>query len=349
MKRCIHLLLLLWHGGAEAQVVLSSADMPQEGQQFIYSYANPLTTLDLEFTGEGVKWDFSDLQRISTVGDTFIDASDLPSGLSWFFLFSEMAHNLDPMNVLGGLTFEEAYRVFSLSSTKMEVDGFALVVSGFPYPLVLNPKDVWYRFPMQYGNEDSSDSYFELDIPSLLYYQQQRHRVNVVDGWGTVVTPIGTFDCLRLKSTITDTDSVSLPSYGYGFSYVLQTVEYKWLAPGMGVPVVQVTVQDVAGYPVITQIVYQDTTFHIGMASLPDPVGVTLFPNPAAEQVVVHCSSASGEIHVVDARGHRVWQATGERSYTIAVSNWASGIYWLRARTPHGTVVRKFVVQSNRR
>ncbi len=348
MKRFTYLLLLLWHGSAEAQVIITSADMPQKGEQFIYSFANPLTTIDLEFTGEAVEWDFSNLQRISTVGDTFIDASDLPSGLSWFFLFSELAHKLDPLNVLGGLSFDEAYRVFSLSSTKMEVDGFALIASGFPWPLVLNPKDVWYRFPMQFGNQDSSDSHFVLDVPSLLYYRQQRHRVNVVDGWGTVVTPIGTFQCLRLKSTITDQDSISLPSYGYGFSYVLRTVEYKWLVPGMGVPVVQVTAQDIAGYPVITQIVYQDTTFHIGMANLPDPVGVTVFPNPAVEQVVVHCTSTCGEINVFDVRGRRVWQATEEGSHTIAVSDWPSGIYWLRARTPQGTVVRKFVVQANR-
>src|SRR6185369_9997600 len=80
-------------------------------------------------------------------------------------------------------------------------------------------------------------------IPNFGYYRKQQTRTNEVDGWGTLITPFGTFNTLRVKSTLNITDSIYLDTLGFGLTIPRQTiVEYKWLAPGKKIPVLEVDI-----------------------------------------------------------------------------------------------------------
>ena len=70
------------------------------------------------------------------------------------------------------------------------------------------------------------------------YYGQSGHRVNLVDGWGTLITPFGTFQTLRVISTIDAIDTVYNTSLSAGTNIPRPLkYEFKWLATGKKIPV----------------------------------------------------------------------------------------------------------------
>ena len=53
--------------------------------------------------------------------------------------------------------------------------------------------------------------------------------------------PYGTFDALRVMTTIGERDSIYIDSLGIGFNTpVVTTKEYKWLGLSQGVPLLQI-------------------------------------------------------------------------------------------------------------
>ena len=80
-----------------------------------------------------------------------------------------------------------------------------------------------YKYPVNYGNVDSSASGYSVELPNFLYYGVERNRVNEVDGWGTLITPSGTYNVLRLKSTIEEHDSIYLDTLGFGYGFDVPT------------------------------------------------------------------------------------------------------------------------------
>jgi gliding motility-associated-like protein len=60
---------------------------------------------------------------------------------------------------------------------------------------------------------------------------------------GTLLTPFGTFNALRIKSTLQISDSIYLDTLGFGITIPRQTiVEYKWLGAGKKIPLLEVDV-----------------------------------------------------------------------------------------------------------
>jgi hypothetical protein len=162
-----------------------------------------------------------------------------------------------------------------------------------------------------------------------------------VDGWGTLITPYGTFDVLRQIAIVNIRDSLS-GSLGE-FVVERQTIEYRWLGAASGVPLLQIDVQVLGETPVISRIAYQDSLRNdeppLGLptTALAD---VALFPNPAREQLWLQGStSAATEINLqlVDASGRTVqsWPAqtlpAGTFTLPLKLNNCSTGLYWLQA------------------
>lgn len=97
--------------------------------------------------------------------------------------------------------------------------------------------DVEYNFPVKYGNSADSCMYAgsSTSIPFIGKIKVSGKRINTVDGWGKITTPYGSFNCIRVKSVITDTAVI--------FTNLRSSrIEYKWLAKGQNVPVMEVIV-----------------------------------------------------------------------------------------------------------
>jgi gliding motility-associated-like protein len=112
---------------------------------------------------------------------------------------------------------------------------------------------------LNYGNIDSSNSGYANAVPGIGYFAKRQKRVNMVDGWGMLTTPYGTFNTLRVKSVITVTDSIYFDTLGFGFNLPLPTVyEFKWLAQGKKLPVLEI---DAAAALIGTALTVTDVLF----------------------------------------------------------------------------------------
>jgi len=335
---------------AWAQITIDQADMPQPGDNFITTSTVIDLGIDPEQTGSNFSWDFSQVTPLLSAADSFVAYNELPVAYQFFFFGSNLADKTGIAFTIDQISLEDVYFVYKNSSSAFELYGYAGTFSGIPIPVLYSAKDIVYRFPIQFGNMDSSESGFAFGLPGFAFISQERKRINTVDGWGTIKTPTGIFDVLRVKSVITDVDSVYVDTLGSGTTATLESIEYKWLTTDGGIPVFQVNAQDVGGFPVVTQILYMDTAFHTSVGQVEEELEqIMLFPNPVADRLQVKwlgeqaesieliMSDASGKIISVKHLDH--WTSS------IDVASYSSGLYFLVLSSGSKTYRSKFVVQ----
>ena len=174
-------------------------------------------------------------------------------------------------------------------------------------------KDKIYNFPVSFGDADSSDSDYTLSVPGIGYVEGQQHRVNNVDGWGTLTTPFGTFNTLRVVSELTGQDSIYLDTLGFGFSFPRnKTREYKWLATNSGIPELQINTTVLGATEVISSIryrdIYRDTTTSVGLNAISiSDFSANMYPNPSSDGncflKIMNASSRNINVHVYSITG----------------------------------------------
>ncbi|HRY32735.1 MAG TPA: hypothetical protein P5531_07180 [Bacteroidales bacterium] len=230
-----------------AQILIDRNDMPDTGDTMRRSQTLTMEGMDYVSTGNNHQWDFSSLDWVSQRLDTFVAVNSVP--LTYQLVFnnifdpnrSTIASPQPVPDSLGSITLQDVYMFFRETNTYFGFTGLGATVSGITLPIKYNSPDMLYRFPLTPGTADSSDAAFSLSIPGIGYLSTARHRVNHVDGWGSITTPFGTFPCIRVKSVVTESDSIYLDSLNAGYPLNRVFTEYKWLTDNLGLPVVEIT------------------------------------------------------------------------------------------------------------
>lgn len=330
----------------QAQITIGQADMPSPGDTMRFRTGDG-SGIALELTGADHLWDFGDLTPQGEVADTAVTVGSTPFLYQLFFnnifLFPDYVADY----AMKGINF--GFQQFSLSDVydyyRTDADGFRNVgfganVNGLPTSVRRDPIDVIHAFPMNFGDEDSSASAYNVTVPTLLYFGQDQLRHNIVDGWGTLYLPADTFQVLRVKSILQRTDTIYIEQFGFGFRIPEpETIEYKWIAQGMDAPVLQVTT--LGGTPTSTRFFYEPdevTTNVPGSKTLEQP---ELFPNPASDAAFLQLPKEQGGTVVLrDAAGREVQRSAAIPTgalHRIDLAGLASGTYTvhlLGAATP---------------
>jgi hypothetical protein len=246
---------------SSAQITITNADLPSAGDQIQFSEAGITTPVDLTLTGANYVWDFSMLQHTSQDIDTFLSVLSTPFVYALVFGFnSNQAMRGVDLSAIPQFPIADVYGFYNKSSNNYKQTGYGASISGITTPISFSNHDIIYDFPVNFGNQDSSDSNYSIVIPSLASAIGSQHRVNNVDGWGSITTPYGTFNALRIVSMLTGEDSVYLDTLGFGFSLPRQlTREYKWLANGQDIPILQINTTELLGIETVTLIKYRDS------------------------------------------------------------------------------------------
>jgi hypothetical protein len=240
---------MLLNIGVFAQITILNTDIQKGGDIFkLSSQTNNINSINPVPAGANYSWNFSTLTADAQVIDTFLTSSQVPSAYSLYFFGYNCAQNSPDTSYINGgiLSIANICNMYKNSSTTYDFWGCGGTISGIPIPFNCSPHDIIYRFPMNYGNNDSIDSKLFASIPNLISFKQFRHRVNQVDGWGSLIMPNGIFNCLRLKSIIHDIDSIKLDTAYTHLPIVIiygiqqTTIEYKWLVAGQGEPLLQI-------------------------------------------------------------------------------------------------------------
>ncbi|MFT7588726.1 MAG: hypothetical protein ACI959_000938 [Limisphaerales bacterium] len=343
MIRIITILIALVPTLVYSQITITNADLPSAGNTYLMSIADTLIGITPEDGGPDYNWDYSFLEEISQLDENWI--SPLGTNPLYFSLFgiSNVASDYSDLD-FGAISLSDAFNFYNNSTSGFAQTGLAGVISSIPIPIPFDSPDEVLVFPTNYNDTWSGPSGFNLSIPGLATLVEERDRTSTVDGWGTLTTPYGTFDVLRVVSDIDIKDSLNSATLG-DFVINRNTTEYRWMAAGMGAPVLQIDVQNIAGVSIVSRIVYQDSlrtedTTSTGLEIL-NLEKLKLYPNPSSEHITLEFASENNskiEIDLLNLNGQAVqhWNfitpGSGLFRETLTWNNVSSGKYLLSLR-----------------
>ena len=361
MKIITLLFLVLLPTALTAQITVTDSDMPNVNDTFRISVGDSLLITNVDTTGTNFTWDYSFLQPDTQNVDTFLGFFDWP--LIYKAVFGPLGNNStyavtrESADSVGGLIIEDIYDFFKNSGTQYEYTGFGAKINGITTPIKNDTNDIIYRFPVSYGNVDSSNSSYKIDLTGTLgiYYGRRQKRINYVDGWGTLITPFGTFQTLRVKSVIYRTDTISLDTLGGGFTTSLPVlIEYKWLGNGNGIPLLQINAQMIFGIPVVNRVVYLDSlggeilqTVEQKIAQQEDFI---IYPNPVDGEIRIKFAlllNQLGTVTIYDLQGQMLLKTPVNEdlhNILIDVNEFRPGIYLFKMVTKNSVQTRKLVI-----
>jgi hypothetical protein len=331
MLRILSILLIAASISANAQITITSADMPSAGSSYVISTAGVFDGFDFTETGSGYTWNYSTMSSTGQNTRTYSNISSAP--FTYQFLFNnpfDQAHLASYTIQTEGfsvaqVSFENFYEFYKNSSADFRIVGYGATVNSLPVPAQTNPTDVVYDFPMDMGSTNESYSEWPISIPTLGSYLLKQTRSYEVDGYGTLVLPNGTYECLRLKMDIAANDSLYVDALGFGFSLPRNSTEYHWLAAGQGVPVLKA----VYNLGFASQVTYLDTPINVTEITTP---AFQVFPTAANEFIqVTNSLNQQMDARIFSISGELVLSETNVR--VLNTAHLTNGMYVVELST----------------
>jgi PKD repeat protein len=231
-----------------SQPVYNSSNYASIGDVFNLTTAAP-SLANFSSTGANHTWNFGNLKGVCQQQLVFKDPQNTGFNLlTWPYLFIGNNVNLASTNdqsfSIGGLTETNNNNYFSKSGSSLSQKACSFSIAynnaSFDIKNTYSSADVLYQFPLNYEDSYSSNGGYVSQFPGLYYVSKSIQRNNRVDGWGSLVTPKGTFsNCLRIHSDVTEKDSFSIQGTAIP-SLTTNYIEFRWLDPSTGYPVLYV-------------------------------------------------------------------------------------------------------------
>jgi hypothetical protein len=255
--------------------------------------------------------------------------------------------------VIPGITISNLHTFFDKMVTPRcySAQAFADYVAGLALGANYIVPDAWYLFPLDYNDNDSTDFNLKFGAGAAFGMQQRGYRKTRVDGWGTITTPYFTTpaECIRVRSEITEVDSISLDSLSFGIPRT--TIEYKWLVKGEHYPALWVTAISLGGLEVPLTMRYRDIyrpELNGGGTGVAGPVssdkGIIAYPNPAKDGKLNFDLPAAWKdfyIEFFDVQGRLAGTFTNKRQ--VDIGHFPEGNYVARISTAGATSYIKIV------
>ncbi len=365
MKRCLPFSVLLFvAAGLFAQITVTSATFPAEGDTLRMALDNSPASGIAALTppGPGQVWDLSSLEAEATHEIVFRSA--IEGSVSGQVPGAELF-------TAAGLNAENYYNV---TDTKFELQAYWGIL---PYDLVsnnlfeYNPPLTERHAPLNFFDiHQSSSGFLELFLPSAfspllminlaavtnnaqidsMRYRIAINRLAVVDGYGTMSIPGGTFDVLREKRTqYTETRiDCKIPPLGW-LDLTDNCIQAGFFGLGVDTTVSFYFHNDVAKEHIavvtlnnaqnaVTQVVYKNTTPPV-VDGLEEAnavnIAVKISPNPASDEVDVDFKNlvvGTYRLVIFDELGRAAIELTaqvsGEHAERMDLSRLSAGMYF---------------------
>ncbi len=342
LKSFSSLFLILITTTLDSQVTITSTDMPQTSHSYFSQNVLDFITIDLSLTGPNSTWDYSSLLGANL--DTLYAAPVSSTPLAYQFYFNNVflypdyvANYAVPADDIGatGVSLSDRFEYFKSDANGHKIVGFGANVQGIPTSVRYAVIDEIYHFPMAYGDTGTSYGEYLLSIPTFGAYGQWITRTQNVDGWGTLLTPSGSYDCLRVKTVLELTDTIYADFAGFGSSFNRPTdTIFDWITNGEGIPVLTATSGDLG----ITSAKFKIGEINVINEQSRQPV--KLFPNPA-NQILCIETDRDGFLTVYDLSGNLILQKRYTAFEKIDVSQLACGVYQLSLTDLNGEKVSR--------
>jgi len=234
MKKILLLLSILAPQFSLGQITILSTDLPVIGDT-IPRQQDTLTISTEGPSGANQIWDFSNATAHVLNNTAILDPSATPYSSN--FSGSNMAMSNDGAS----------YVYLSSYTDSFITDGAAgdLLGTGEILKALFKPSLTLNKYPTAYGNNYQDTYGFDVSADGssfsiLLDSIRLKHSATVydtVDGWGTIITPTGSYNSLRVKRVEHSIDSIwSLPVFGFPPAWAFfdaftdTTTTFTWLA-----------------------------------------------------------------------------------------------------------------------
>ncbi|HMM11358.1 MAG TPA: hypothetical protein PKE03_04595 [Bacteroidales bacterium] len=280
-----------------AQITINNLDFANANDTVRTSMSANVLGFDFASTGPNYTWNYAGLSFETQRLDTFYTITQAPPiFLLTFLSVANLATKLGMQQFLPGIQIGDAWQFFNKGLTNYRDWGYGFIITDIPLPLRFTTPDLLYNFPLSYNQNYSSNASLEYPLSGVGYISIARNRQNHVDGWGSLTTPFGTFQTLRVKSTVRESDSIYIDSIGQGIRINRSYIEYKWLAKNQKIPLLVATVDSILG----TFVVYKDSlrTQTVGFPEYYSGRQRT-YPQPFHDKLYFHyCKSSPGNLRL---------------------------------------------------
>ena len=350
----------------KAQISITMSQMPSSGDTARMSIANLNSVGDYTTTGANHTWNFSNLVPTDQIMREFKPSFQTPYAFYFFPpKYGEKVLDAVPIpNIpLGGITIsiEDIYSFYRKNGTSsFNSEGLGLKMSGIPVGATFTDEDELFQFPLDYLNRDSTR--FSLTTPTNTLvpftYKKHGYRITEVDGWGTITTPFGTENCLRVVSTQYSIDTIfisALPAGFNKFGFPNYMRSYQWLILNENVPYLEVTGNLVGANFTPTQARYRDQIrYFVGSQEHSKEEKIfSVYPNPSNDKLKISSLGKNLQVtyYILDMNGKEVKRGnfnssdSVENSSEITISDFSQGVYSIHFTAQNFYQNIKFSVQ----
>jgi len=225
------LLVSLFIIKAQSPITLTDADMPRAGFHPSMAKDTPITSVNYGSAGVNQVYDFSSLANTITQSATYAG----PTG--------GQQTTYPTCNLTVQASGSSAFLMLDTSASKYQIVGAQGTVFGVFTSSHFSPVEDVYHFPMTYQSAFHSNwgfyqtftgaqvgQGFPVDSVREIYTD---HFSTTVDGWGKVITPVGSYRGLRVKridTTVAEIDAYYFGSWNNVSTTTDYTTEYSYVA-----------------------------------------------------------------------------------------------------------------------
>ena len=359
MKRILLSFTLFSTTLSYSQITLDQNDFSNGGDTIRMSQATD-PTLNFASTGTNYSWDFSNLQPTGQVVRNYRPSSQL-SFLSnvYFGTFAPTQYHASyfiessdiPVAQLTSvlpITITDIFQFSRVTTDSITSIGYSMVVNGTEIPFKSDTIEKRYDFPVQFGNTTDSRGYTSMDMNPVYdaKWLQYRTHTSEVDGWGSITTPYGTFDALRIKHEIHEIDSIYYGGFGIWIPLALPTsYQYEWWTNGKKEPILRVSTSVTLGNESITAIEYRDSLRDLTAGFNELTLDYSIFPNPATNSISIISGKSINQIEIQDVAGKTIRniQLLPSNKVEINTSELLQGIYYIKVYADNEISTKSFV------
>ncbi len=333
---------------ASGQIIYEASDLPVIGDALV-RHTDTVPGFGPGPGGPGIFWDFSTAVPLLTTTTEVMLPAATPDAAT--FTGSNVAMSDDQVN----------YLYFAQSPNSLIATGVAgdLLGNGGALSVPFSSTLLVHDLPRTYGSHFNDQYAFEVTADGAAFGVNSirlHHRGDVfdtTDAYGLITTPIGTYACLRVKTTEYSVDSLWFRLFPFGSYTFLQeiidtSITYSWLTKETKLAVAEMTTDSLGN---AQRFVYSalPPSISTGVRERAD-TGVRIHPQPATNGFTLEMDRSerfrSVEIRSIDGRTMHARAVTADRVH-VATDPWPRGVY-LVVLTPWEQglpIVRRVVLQ----
>ena len=332
---------------SNAQITITQVDMPSVGSVVVQAF-DSTSFLNAGSGGVNQTWNFSSLQNHGEDTITFTNPSWTPYGS--FFSGSNLA-------ILTADQYDTSCTYLTVNSTGLSFDGqMSSFNQGGAVQFIPGVKFIGLPATYQSSYNGSSSFDFSAAIDSMgdsVRFKEIYNYDSEIDGWGSVTTPLGSFNSLRQHFSIDRIDSSWAYTSFTGWQFygvdTNSSDEYRWWANNVKFPIVEMTIDGNGNLDgEIAWLKVQPT--QSGIYETSSMADVSLFPNPAANEInIISTVSKANSVIILDGIGRQMNKISLENlSLKINTADYSNGIYLYQISDKDGIILDKgrFVVNK---